>query len=164
MNGSQPSKRSGGGEDLAPAVALPIMAFGGLGFWWWQLGHRGRMDWLTSIGRASGYPPVPKDMVDQIEWLVTNRMNDLYGMFVLFIMAATAGVLEGNIRRQAERLSGFGLRRLQVGRALVLLWLGLVVLSIAAPVALPYGLVGTVLALGLFCAMYNIGRGFRRVQ
>jgi len=164
LNGSQPPKRSGSGEDLAPAVALPIMAFGGLGFWWWQLGHRGRMEWLTGIGRASGYPPVPKDMVDQIEWLVMNRMNDLEGMFLLFILAASAGVLEGNARRLTARLSGFGLRRLQIGRALLLLWLGLVVLSVAAPVALPYGLVGTVLALGLFGAMYNIGRGFRRIH
>ena len=163
MNGSQPPKRSGG-EDLSPAVGLPILAFGGLGFWWWQLGHRARMEWLTSIGRASGYPPVPKDMVEQIEWLVTNRMNDLQGMFLLFALAATAGVLEGNTKRQAEKLSGFGLRRLQIGRALVLSWLGLVVLSVAAPVALPYGVVGTVLALSLFGAMYNIGRGFRRIR
>ena len=163
MNGSQPPKRSGG-EDLSPAVALPIMASGGLGFWWWQLGHRGRMDWLSSIGRASGYPPVPKDMVEQIEWLVENRLNDLEGMFLLFALAATAGTLEGNARRQAETLSGFGLRRFEVGRGLVLAWLGLVALSIASPVALPYGLVGTVLALFLFGATYNLGRGLRRVR
>jgi len=163
VNGSQPPKRQGG-EDLSPAVGLPILAFGLMAFWWWQLGHRARMDWLTSIGRASGYPPVPKDMVEQIEWLVENRMNDLYGMFVLFALAAAAGILEGNAKRQSERLSGFGLRRLQIGRALVLVWLGLVVLSITAPVALPYGVVGTVLAFSLFGAMYNIGRGFRRVH
>ncbi|MDE0207036.1 MAG: hypothetical protein OXP66_13550 [Candidatus Tectomicrobia bacterium] len=163
MNGSQPPKRSGG-EDLSPAIALPIMAFGGLGFWWWQLGHRGRMDWLTTIGRESGYPPVPKDMVEQIEWLVENRINDLEGMFLLFMLAAAAGVLEGNARRQAEPLSGFGLRRLQIGRALVLVWLALVALSVAAPVPLPYALVGTVLALSVFGATYNIGRGFRRVH
>ena len=163
MNGSQPPKRSGS-EDLSPAMALPFMAFGGLGFWWWQLGHRARMDWLIGIGRASGYGPVPKDMVAQIEWLVMHRMNDLYGMFLLFMLAATAGVLEGNARRLTEKLGGFGLRRLQIGRTLLLLWLGLVVLSVAAPVVLPYGLVGTVLAASLFGAMYNIGRGFRRIH
>lgn len=164
MNGSQPPKRSGGGDDLSPAIGLPILGFGLLAFWWWQLGERARMEWLSGIGRASGYGPVPTDMVAQIEWLVEHRLNDLEGMFLFFVLAAAAGVLEGNARRQSEALSGFGLRRLQVGRALVLLWLALVVLSIAAPVALPYGLVGTALALSLSIAMYNVGRGFRRVR
>lgn len=163
MNGSQPPKRSGG-DDLSPAVALPIMAFGLLGFWWWQLGHRARMDWLASIGRASGYPPVPKDMVAQIEWLFTNRSNDLVGMFPLFLMAAAAGIFEGSARRQAEQLSGFGLRRKNVGRALLILWLGLVGASIAAPVAVPYAAVGTVLALALAAATYNMARGRQRVH
>ena len=163
MNGSQPPKRSGG-DDLSPAVALPIMAFGLLGFWWWQLGHRARMDWLSGIGRASGYPPVPKDMVAQIEWLFTNRSNDLVGMFPLFLMAAAAGLLEGSARRQTEQLSGFGLRRKNVGRALLILWLGLVAASIAAPVAVPYAAVGTVLALALAAATYNMARGRQRVR
>ena len=163
MNGSQPPKR-GGGEDLSPVLALPVMAFGLLGFWWWQLGPRARMEWLTGIGRRSGYSPVPKDMVDQIEWLVMHRLEDLYGMFLLIMIAAAAGIIEGNAKRQSEALSGFGLRRLQFGRALVLVWLVLVLLSLAAPVALPYGIVGTVLSLSLFAAMYNIGRGFRRVH
>ena len=163
MNGSQPPKTKGG-EDLSPAVALPIMAFGGLGFWWWQLGHRARMELLGGIGRASDYGPVPQDMVDQIEWLVMNRMNDLHGMFLLFVLTATAGIIEGNARRQAEALSGFGLRRLKFGRALVLVWLGLVVLSVGAPAPLPYRLVGGLLALFLFGAMYNIARGLQRIH
>ena len=163
MNGSQPPKRSGG-DDLSPAVALPIMAFGLLGFWWWQLGHRARMEWLSGIGRASGYPPVPKDMVAQIEWLFTNRSNDLVGMFPLFMMAAAAGIFEGSARRQAEQLSGFGLRRKNAGRALLILWLGLVGASIAAPVAVPYAAVGTVLALALVAATYNMARGRQRVR
>ena len=164
MNGSQPPKSKGGGDDLSPVLGLPIMAFGGLGFWWWQLGPRARMEWLSGIGRASGYGPVPKDMVEQIEWLVMHRMNDLYGMFLLFALASTAGILEGKARRETEALSGFGLRRLKFGRGLMLLWLALVVLSIGAPVALPYGLVGGLLALSLFGAMYNIGRGWQRIQ
>ena len=164
MNGSQPPRSKSGGEDLSPALGLGIMVFGGLGFWWWQLGHRARMEWLEGIRQASGYGPVPKDMVEQIEWLVMHRMEDLYGMFLLLAVAGAAGILEGNARRRAAVLSGFGLVRLKFGRGLLLLWLGLVVLWTGAPVALPYGLAGFVLALSLFAAMYNIGRGWRRVH
>ena len=163
MSGSQPAKGKGG-DDIPPVLALPILAFGGLGFWWWQLGHRARMEWLSGIGRASGYGPVPKDMVEQIEWLVMHRMNDLYGMFLLLMLSGAAGILEGKARRDAEVLSGFGLRRFKFGRALLVVWLCLVVLSVAAPVALPFGFVGSVLALLLFAAMYNIGRGFQRIH
>ena len=164
MNGSQPPKTKSGGDDISPVLGLPIMAFGGLGFWWWQLGPRARMEWLSYIGRASGYGPVPEDMVEQIEWLITHRMNDLYGMFLVFILAAAAGVLEGSARRQTEALSGFGLRRYKFGRGLVIVWLVLVVLSLGAPVALPYGVVGSLLALSLCGAMYNIGRGMQRIR
>lgn len=164
MSGSQPPNTNSGGEDLSPAMGLGILAFGGLGYWWWQLGHTTRTEWLSGIGRASGYGPVPRDMVEQIEWLVMHRMEDLYGMFPLCILAGTAGMLEGNARRQAETLSGFGLRRSRFGRALLVAWLGLIVLSIGAPVALPYGLVGGLLALSLFGATYNIGRGFQRIH
>ena len=122
------------------------------------------MQWLTGISEASGYGPVPADMVEQIEWLVMRRMEDLYGMFLLFAMTATAGVLEGNARRQAEALSGFGLRRLRFGRALLVVWLVLVLLSIGAPVALPYSVVGSLLGLSLFAAMYNLGRGLQRTR
>ena len=164
MNGSQPPGSKGSGDDLSPVLGLPVMAFGGLGFWWWQLGARARTEWLSGIGQASGYAPVPTDMVEQIEWLVMHRMNDLYGMFPVFILTAAAGVLEGSARRQREVLSGFGLRRSKIGRALVVVWISLVVLSLGAPVALPYGLVGGLLGLSIFAAMYNIGRGWQRVH
>lgn len=164
MDGSQTGKRKAGGEDLSPVLGLGVMVFGALGFWWWQLGHRARMDWLSSIGRASGYGPVPKDMVAQIEWLVMHRMDDFYGIFPLLILAATAGVLEGGARRATQALSGFGLMRLKLGRGLLLTWLLLVVLSIGIPVAVPYSVVAAVLAMFLFGAMYNVGRGWRRVH
>ena len=163
MNDGRPSGHKRG-EDLSPALGLGVLVFGGLAFWWWQLGHRARTDWLTGIGHASGYGPVPDDMVEQIEWLLTNRMNDLYGMFLLFVLTATAGVVEGNARRQSETLSGFGLLRLKVGRSLALVWLALAALATGVPAALPYGVVGGVLALSLFGATYNIGRGWRRVH
>ena len=149
---------------MPPVLGLGVMAFGGLGFWWWQLGQRARTELLSGVGRASGYGAAPTDMVEQIEWLVMHRTNDLYGMFPLLALAATAGVLEGSARRATEALSGFGLMRLKFGRGLLLGWLVLVALSIAAPVALPYGAAGTVLALALFGAMYHIGRGWRRVH
>ena len=164
MNGSRPPSSRTGGDDLSPVLGLPILAFGGLAFWWWQLGHGARTQWLEGIGSASGYGPVPEDMVEQIEWLVMHRMNDLYGMFLLFALTATAGIVEGNARRQAEALSGFGLRRLRFGRALLVVWLVLVLLTIGAPVALPFGLVGGLLALSLFAAMYNLGRGLQRTR
>ena len=158
------ARQKNGGEDLSPVLGLGLMGFGGLGFWWWQMGERARMELLNGIGRASGYGPVPGDMVEQIEWLVMHRMNDFYGMFLLFILTATAGTLEGSARRASEVLSGFGLRRLKVGRGVLLAWLLMVVVSMAAPVALPYGVVGAALALLLCGAMYNIARGWRRVH
>ena len=164
MNGGRAPKRQGGGEDVPPVLGLGIMAFGGLAFGWWQLGHEMRMQWLGRIARASGYGPVPQDMVEQIEWLAANRLNDLQGMFLLFVLTATAGVLEGNARRRAEALSGFGLRRLQIGRVLVLVWLVLVALSIGVPLPLPFGWVGAALSLLLGLATYNVGRGLRRVH
>ena len=164
MNGSHPPRRTSRGEDLSPALGLGIMLFGGLAFWWWQLGGEARSEWMSRIGSGSGYGPAPRDMVEQIEWLLANRLQDLQEMFPLFVMAATAGILEGNVRRQALALSGFGLRRFQFGRALLLVWLGLAALAVAAPAPLRYGTVATVLAVTLFGAMYNIGRGLRRVQ
>ena len=164
MNGSQPP-RSKSGDDLSPVLGLPILAFGGMAFWWWQLGHRARTQWLEGIGSASGYGPVPADMVEQIEWLVMHRMNDLYGMFLLFVLTATAGIVEGNARRQAEALSGFGLRRLKFGRALLVVWLGpgpAVDRGTRRPALRP--VIGGLLALSLFAALYNLGRGLQRTR
>ena len=163
MNGSRPPKKSGG-EDLPPVLGLAFMAFGGLAFWWWQLGGEARTQWLSRIGRASGYGPAPKDMVEQIEWLVGNRLADLQGMLLLFAMAALAGMVEGNVRRQARILSGFGLRRFRFGRALLVIWLVLAALTLAAPVPLDFATVGAVLSVALFGATYNIGCGLRRVR
>ena len=163
MSEGQTAHKSGG-EDLSPVLGLGLTGFGALGFWWWQMGERARMELLRGIARASGYGPVPEDMVEQIEWLVMHRMNDFHGMFLLLLLTATAGMLEGSARRASEVLSGFGLRRLKVGRGILLAWLLLVVVSIAAPVALPYGVVGGLLALLLCGAMYNIARGWRRVH
>ena len=163
MSEGQAAQKSGG-EDLSPVLGLGLTGFGAVGFWWWQLGERARMELLRGIARASGYGPVPDDMVAQIEWLLMHRMNDFHGMVLLLLLTATAGMLEGSARRASEVLSGFGLRRLKVGRGMLLAWLLMVVLSIAAPVALPYGVVGVALALLLFGAMYNIARGWRRVH
>ena len=166
MNGSQPPKRTANGDvdPFTAALAFLVIALGCLGFWWWSIGDVARMAWLTRIERGSGYDPPPRDMLAQVEWLATNRMNDLQNMFVLLALAAVAGIIEGNAGRQAEALSGFGLRRLKVGRGLMLVFLGLVLLSVAAPFPLPYGMVGAVLSVGLFLAMYNIARGRRRVH
>ena len=157
-------ERSKNNEEAAAVMALLVLGFGGLGFWWWQLGEEGRHGWLHGIGRESGYGRVPTDMLEQVAWLLTNRMEDLQGMFLLFVLASVAGVLEGNARRQAEMLGGFGLRRLQAGRVLVLVWLCLTALSVAVPVALPYRGVALGLAGVLLLAMSTVGRGLRRVH
>ena len=166
MNGSQaPMGKRKSDEDVFSAVlGFLVLGIACLGFWWWQIGDAARMQLLGAIAEGSGYPPPPRDMIEQVEWLATNRMNDLFNMFLLFALTATAGIMEGNSKRQAEILSGFGLMRLKAARVLVLVWLGLVACSVAAPVALPYGIVGAVLAGMLGIAMYNIGRGFRRVH
>ena len=151
-------------EDVSAVMALLLLGFGGLAFWWWWLGEETRMRWLRWIGRDAGYGRVPSDMVKQLEWLLMNRLEDLQGMFLLFVLMSAAGVIEGNARRQAAMLSGFGLRLLRAGRVLLLLWLGLVVLCVAAPVALPYGWVALGLSGMLLLAMYTVGRGLRRVH
>ena len=61
-------------------------------------------------------------------------------------------------------LGGFGLRTLWAGGALVLVWLGLAALFLAAPVALPYREAALGLAALLLLAMYTVGRGRRRVH
>ena len=151
-------------EDVSAVMALLVLGFGGLGFWWWAVGEEGRRRWLHWIGRESGYGRVPEDMVEQLEWLLTNRMEDLQGMFLLFVLMSVAGVLEGNARRQAAVLGGFGLRRLRAGRVLFLVWLCLTALCLVAPVALPYREVALGLAGVLLLAMYTVGRGLRRVH
>ena len=165
MNGSQPPRKTGNDVDpFVAALAFLAIALGCLGFWWWSIGDVARMAWLTRIERGSGYDPPPRDMMAQVEWLMTNRMNDLTNMFPLLILVAAAGIIQGNARWQAEVLSGFGLRRQNMGRVFLLLFLGLVLLSVAAPVPLPYAAVGVVLPLTLFGAMYNISRGRRRMH
>lgn len=151
-------------EEAGAVMAVLVLGFGGLGFWWWQLGEAGRRGWLHGIGRDGGYGQVPTDMPEQVEWLLTHRMEDLQGMFLLFALMSAAGVLEGNARRRAEMLGGFGLRRLRAGRALMLVWLGLTALCLVAPVALPYRGVALGLAAVLLLAMYTLGRGARRVH
>ena len=165
MNGSQSPRKTGNDVDpFVAALAFLVIALGCLGFWWWSIGDVARMEWLTRIQRGSGYEPPPREMLAQVEWLAMNRMNDLQNMFLLLALAATAGISQGNARRHAEALSGFGLRRLQVGRGFLLAFLALVMVSTGAPVPLPYSVVGAVLPLTLFAAMYNIGRGFRRAH
>ena len=151
-------------EDVSPVMALLVLGFGGLAYWWWWLGEEGRRGLLRWIGREGGYGPAPADILEQVEWLLTNRMEDLQGMFLLFVLMSAAGVLEGNARRQTEVLAGFGLRRLRAGRVLMLVWLCLTALCLVAPVALPYREVALGLAGVLLLAMYTIGRGLRRVH
>ena len=151
-------------EDVSAAMALFVLGFGGLGVWWWWLGEETRRRWLYWIGRESGYGRAPSDMLEQLEWLLMNRIEDLQGMFLLFVLMSVAGVLEGNARRQAAILGGFGLRRLRAGRVLMLVWLCLTALCLVAPVALPYRGVALGLAVLLLLAMYTVGRGLRRVH
>ena len=153
------------GNDDAPAVlAALVIGLGLLGYGWWQLGDAGRLQWLNTASRASGYGPVPAGMLPQLEWLVMNRLDDLQGMAALLALAALAGLVEGNARREAVVLSGFGLRRLQTGRALGLAWLACLVLCLVVPLPLPYVAVAVLLTLLLGAAGFLLAWGVRRAH
>ena len=152
------------GEDAGPALGALAIFLGLTGYGWWQLGEAGRLAWLAAIGDAEGYGPVPLDMLAQLEWLAVNRLHGMEGMAVLLLLAALAGLIEGNARREAEVLSGFGLRPLMTGRVLALLWAGCLVLYFIAPLPLPYVGVSVLLTALLGAAAYKLARGVRRVH
>ena len=157
-------ERQRGDEDVQAGLAFAGVVLGVVVYTWWSLGDAGRLEWLRPVAEGSGYEPPPLGMAEQFEWLMTNRARDLEGMFMVLLVAATAGFIEGSAKRQAALLSGFGLRRLKTGRALLLLWLGGLLACVLAPLALPYlgvaaGLVGL-----LFVAAFTLARGQRRVH
>ena len=151
-------------DDSGPVLAAVLIVLGLMGYGWWQLGDGGRLTWLDAIRRAEGYGPVPADILPQLEWLATNRLQGMEGMAALLMLAMLAGVIEGNARREAVALSGFGLRPLKTGRVLGLVWTGCLVLYFLAPVALPYTGVSVSLAALLGVAAYKLARGLRRVH
>ena len=153
-----------GNEDAGPVLAAVAIVLGLVGYGWWQLGDSGRRAWLSAIRQAEGYGPVPADILPQLEWLAMNRLHGMEGMAALFMLAALAGFIEGNARREAEALSGFGLRPLKTGRVLGLVWTGCLVLYFMAPVPLPYVGVSVLLTALLGAAAYKLARGLRRVH
>ena len=153
-----------GNEDAVLILAWLAIGLGLVGWWWWQLGDAGRLAWLSAIRHDGGYGPVPLEILAQLEWLIMNRLGDLEGMAMLFLLAGWVGIMEGNARRQSVTLSGFGLRPLRAGRLLGLLWLVCLAASIIAPVALPYEEVAGALTLLLGIAAFMLARGLRRVQ
>lgn len=152
------------GEDVGPALGALAIFLGLTAYGWWQLGEAGRLAWLAAVGHAEGYGPVPSDILAQLEWLAVNRLRGMEGMAVLLMLAALAGVIEGNARREAEVLSGFGLRPLMTGRVLALVWTGCLGLYFIAPLPLPYVGVSVLLTVLLGVAAYKLARGLRRVH
>ena len=110
-----------GMEDVSPVLVLLLIGLVGLGYWWWRLGDAGRLEWLSVLGHADGYGPVPLDLLPQLEWLVMSRLGELEGMVMQFLLAGCVGIMEGNARRQSVTLSGFGLRLLKTGQVLGLM-------------------------------------------
>ena len=151
-------------EDTGPVLAAIAIVLGMAGYGWWHLGDSGRLAWLAAIGHAEGYGPVPADMLPQLEWLAMNRLHGMEGMAALLILAALGGVIEGKARREAEVLSGFGLRPLMTGRVLALLWTGGLVFYCIAPLPLPYVGVSVLLTALLGAAAYKLARGVRRAH
>ena len=110
-----------GMEDVSPVLVLLLIGLVALGYWWWRLGDAGRLEWLSVLGHADGYGPVPLDLLAQLEWLVMSRLGELEGMVMQFLLAGSVGIMEGTARRQSVTLSGFGLRLLKTGRVLGLM-------------------------------------------
>ena len=123
-------------NEAAAVLGFVVIGLGLLAYGWWRLGDAGRRGWLSAIGQAGGYGPLPADMAAQLEWLVLNRLRDMEGMVMQMALVGLMGVIEGNARRRAVSLSGFGLRFLNAGRVVALTWV----------------------------AGFLLGRGLRRVQ
>ncbi|MDE0208038.1 MAG: hypothetical protein OXP66_18635 [Candidatus Tectomicrobia bacterium] len=156
--------RPRGDEDVQAGLAFAGVVVGVVGYWWWSLGDAGRLQWLGPVAEGSGYEAPPLGMLEQIEWLMTNRARDLEGMFMVLLVAAAAGFMEGSAKRQAALLSGFGLRRLKTGRALLVIWLLGLLGSVLAPLPLPYaGMAGGLSAL-LFASAFTMALGRRRAH
>ena len=153
-----------GNDDAAAVLAALVIGLGLLSYGWWKLGDAGRLQWLNTVSRAGGYGPVPTGMLPQLEWLAVNRLGDLQGMAALLTLAALAGLVEGNARREAVVLSGFGLRRLQAGRAFGLAWLACLVLCLVAPLPLPYVATAVLLTALLGVAGFLLAWGVRRAH
>ena len=157
-------ERPRGDEDVQAGLAFAAVVLGVVGYTWWSLGDAGRLAWLRPVAEGSGYEPPPLGMMEQIEWLMTHRARDLEGMFMVLIVAAAAGFIEGSAKRQAAILSGFGLKRLKTGRALLVLWLLSLLGCAVAPLAIPYtGMTATLAAL-LFVAAFTLALGRRRAH
>ena len=152
------------GDEAAAALVFVVIMLGLLAYWWWQLGDAGRLAWLRAIGDTGGHGPAPSGLAPQLEWLLAVRAKDLQGMMMLFVLSGLAGFIEGNARRQAAALSGFGLRSLKAGRGLILAWLGLVLAAVFAPLPLPYVWTAVFLAALLGAACYLLASGRQRVQ
>lgn len=153
-----------GHEDAVGILVVLAIGLGGLAWWWWKQGDDGRLALLAPIAYGGGYGPIPEDLIEQVGWLAMHRLRDLEGMVMAFLVAGVAGVIEGNAKRQTVVLSGFGLRLLRAGRAVLLVWLGGLVAFALAPVALPYREVGGCLVFLLFGGTFTLARGMRRVQ
>ena len=151
-------------DNSGPVLGAVLIVLGLVGYGWWQLGDIGRRAWLDNIRRTEGYGPVPADIVAQLEWLAMNRMAGVEGMVVLLALAALAGLIEGNCRRETIVLSGFGLRTLKTGRVLGLVWTGCLVIYFIAPLPLPYVWASVLLTVLLGAATYMLARGVRRVH
>ena len=151
-------------DDIVAVLAFLAIGIGGLAYWWWKQGDEGRMALLWPVAHGGGYGPVPGDLLEQVGWLAMHRLQEMEGMVMAFLACGVAGLLEGNAKRQAAELSGFGLRLFRAGRVVLLFWLGGLVLFVVVPVALPYREVGGCLTFLLFCGMFTLARGIRRVQ
>lgn len=151
-------------DNSGPVLGAVLIALGLVGYGWWQLGDSGRRAWLGAVGRAEGYGPVPADILAQVEWLAMNRFHGLEGMAALLVLAALAGLIEGNCRRETVVLSGFGLRPRKTGQVLGLVWTGCLVIYFIAPVPLPYVWASVLLTVLVGAAAYMLARGVRRVH
>ena len=151
-------------EDVQGILLFAAVVIGVVGYAWWSLGDAGRLEWLRPVAEGSGYEPPPLGMMEQIEWLMTHRARDLEGMFMVLLVSAAGGFIEGSAKREAALLSGFGLRRRKAGRTLLVLWLLSLLGCAVAPLPIPYVAMTAALAGLLFVAAFTLALGQIRVH
>ena len=111
-----------------------------------------------------GYGPPPLALKEQFEWLLEHRMKELEGAVRLLVLGACCGLVEGHAHRESSLFSGFGLRQVVLGRALLAAWIVGVLAAVLTPVMWSYEWVAAALAGLLGVSLHILARGRSRAH